>query len=99
MKYKTNALTSLIGCAVIFDVEGKDRDKIHLREIMNQIDSYENLTHNRMDSNILQYLKILKAEENSTVTKSKHTPKRKLGTGRKSFQAILSKRSSSKEDK
>lgn len=31
MKYKINALTSLIGCAVIFDVQGKDKDKIYLR--------------------------------------------------------------------
>ena len=62
MKYKINALTSLIGCAVIFDVEGKDKDKIYLKELLNQIDSYANLTHNRMDNNIFQYLKILKAE-------------------------------------
>jgi hypothetical protein len=88
MKYKINALTSLIGCAVIFDVEGKDRDKSYLKEILNQIDSYENLTHNRMDNNIFQYLKILKAEEDPpSGIKVKSTPKRKLGVGRKSFQS------------
>lgn len=62
MKYKLNVLTSLIGCAIIFDVHEKEKDKKHLKEILNKIDKYEHITNHRMDNNVFQYLKILKSE-------------------------------------
>ena len=62
LKYKLNVLTSLIGCAIIFDVHEKEADKKNMKEILNKIDKYEHLTHNRMDDNVFQYLKILKAD-------------------------------------
>ena len=37
---------------------------------MNQIDSFENVTHRKMDDNVFQYLKILKTEENGDKKKS-----------------------------
>jgi hypothetical protein len=40
MKYKLNALTSLIGCAIIFDLKEKEKDKKCLREFINKIDKY-----------------------------------------------------------
>lgn len=49
-----------------------------------------------MENNIFQYLKILKSDDEDDIfgTKPKRTPKRKLGTGRKSFQAIQGRRES-----
>lgn len=46
MKYKLTILTSLIGCAIIFDMKEKENDKKCLKEFLNKIDKYENLTHN-----------------------------------------------------
>lgn len=40
MKYKLTVLTSLIGCAIIFDLKEKENDKKHLKEFVNKIDKY-----------------------------------------------------------
>lgn len=50
-------LTSLIGCAIIFDLKEKDHDKATLKEFMNKIDKYETITHNILENNGFQYLK------------------------------------------
>lgn len=31
LKYKLTVLTSLIGCAIIFDIKEKENDQLHLR--------------------------------------------------------------------
>lgn len=40
MKYKLTILTSLIGCAIIFDLKEKENDKTNIKEFMNKIDKY-----------------------------------------------------------
>jgi hypothetical protein len=59
MKYKLTILTSLIGCAIIFDMKEKENDKKCLKEFLNKIDKYENLTHNLLENNGFYYLKFL----------------------------------------
>jgi hypothetical protein len=57
MKYKLTILTSLIGCAIIFDLKEKENDKKNIKEFMNKIDKYETITHNILENNGFQYLK------------------------------------------
>lgn len=57
MKYKLTVLTSLIGCAIIFDLKEKENDKKHIKEFVNKIDKYESITHNLLENNGFQYLK------------------------------------------
>jgi hypothetical protein len=56
-RYKLTILTSLIGCAIIFDLKEKDNDKASLKEFINKIDKYETITHNILENNGFQYLK------------------------------------------
>jgi len=76
MKYKLNVLTSLIGCAIIFDLKEKENDKKYLREFINKIDKYETVTHNLLENNGFHYLRFLEAlhkEETETKTDLRST--------------------------
>ena len=62
MKEKLKAMTSLIGCAIIFDMNQKDRDKQAIREFMNRLNHNQWLAHNLLDTafndvQIQEYLK------------------------------------------
>jgi hypothetical protein len=51
LKYKLNVLTSLIGCAIIFDINAKDKDKKCINEVLNRIDKFEYLISSKINCN------------------------------------------------
>ncbi len=67
MKYKLTVLTSLIGCAIIFDLKEKENDKNHLKQFVNKIDKYQTITHNILENNGFQYLKFYQNIKNDQV--------------------------------
>ncbi len=70
-RYKLTVLTSLIGCAIIFDLKEKDRDKASLKEFINRIDNYHTITHNILANNGFQHFKFY---DTPRPTRNDHPP-------------------------